>query len=552
MTSTRIRVAVVVAAVTALAMSAAPTAFAGGYPLPENPGTISKPTKSVKKLVASKTCTTATANAHTCFSTLAAAVAAAKQTGKHKYEYTITITAGTWREPVLVEGHQFDGLTITGSTGNAADTVIDLSTLSAPDNQDAILINGAAGVTVKNLTVTRYHGNGVWIVNVQNMFGTKTYLVNNVVASFGGVYGIFARNSFGGTMSNSEAYYNNDSGFYVGETPTQTKPLRTTLTGLKSWGNELGYSGTNSKYVTITKSKWFNNGIGIVPNLLFSEDFPPPSDNIIIDNDVYGNNLNYFVGTNADGSSTAVANKTNRLQVTPFTVNYGSLGGADYPPGIGILLFGSQKTTIQNNRVWGNKLLGVGMLNPSILLTDSSSYKAVCPVGVTPSVACNTLKNTFNLKWNKIIGNKFGNLGRNQNGRDIFYANDGTANCIGGTGSNANTVGGVQSSLVTIGEPTLPKFWATCPVAASFANSGLTLSYFDALTFTDATSESGATGMGARDPSGADFVNNSYHDGRWLHKTDQAAWPTGFGTPIERCKFKVAATPLSGCVGDGK
>jgi len=554
MSSTRTRAAAVAGALSALALAAAPAAYAGGYPLPADPGTPAKPTKKVIKLSVAKSCTAATLN-KTCFTTFAAAVAKAKQTGAHKNEYTLTIAKGTWKEPIILEGHQWDGITIQGATSNAADTVIDLSTLSAPANQDAILINGTSGVTIKNLTVTHYKSNGVWIVNTQTLFGGMTYLVDNVTASFGGVYGIFARNSFGGTIKNSEAYYNNDSGFYIGETPPQTKPVRTTITGVKAWGNELGYSGTNSRYVTITKSKWFNNGIGIVPNLLLSEDFPPPSDNIYIDNDIYGNNLNYFVGKNADGTSTAVANKSNHLQVTPFTVNYGALGGADYPPGIGILLFGSQKSTIQNNRIWGNKLVGVGMLNPSILLTDTSGYKKVCPTGVTPiSADCQTLKDSFVLKANKVFGNKFGNNGANQNGRDIFYANDGVGNCIGGTGSKANTFAG-QSKLVTIGEPTLPKVWASCSDSkfkVTTANSGLTMAYFDTLTFTDATSNSGNAGMGSRDPSGADYVDNSYHDGRWLHANDQAAWPTGFGSPIERCQFKVANTPLSGCVGDGK
>ena len=542
MTSTRTRVAVVVAAVTALAMSAAPAAFAGGYPLPENPGKISKPTKHVKKLVASKTCTSSALRAHTCFATIAAAVAAAKQTGTHRYEYTITITKGTWREPVIAEGHQWDGLTITGSTSNAKDTIIDLSTLSAPDNQDAILINGVAGVTVKNLTVTHYKGNGVWIVNVQNMFGTKTYLVDNVIASFGGVYGIFARNSFGGTMSHSEAYYNNDSGFYVGETPTQTKPLRTTLTGLKAWGNELGFSGTNSRYVTITKSKWFNNGIGIVPNLLFSEDFPPPAFNTIIDNDVYGNNLNYFVGTNADNTSTAVATRENRIQVTPFTVNYGALGGGDYPPGMGILLFGSQDTVIQNNRIWDNHLIGVAMYNPGVLLKDTSGYRAVCGTPSVPIVStdCTMLKEKLKLKRNKVIGNVFGRGGANLNGRDLFYANDDIGNCVGGTGANANV-----AMNVVLGNEN--QAFQSCDASGynKLATQRMGFeAYLYGLSFTDTTSNAGTTAFG--------HVNNLSHDGFWLRTTGQAAWPTGFGTPIERCKFKVAATPLSGCVGDGK
>ena len=58
----------------------------------------------------------------------------------------------------------------------------------------------------------------------------------------------------------------------------------------------LGFSGTNMRYVTITKSKFFNNGTGIVPNALDSEKYAPPEDNVITDNDIFWNNFNYYAG----------------------------------------------------------------------------------------------------------------------------------------------------------------------------------------------------------------------------------------------------------------
>ena len=97
-------------------------------------------------------------------------------------------------------------------------------------------------------------------------------------------------------MANSEASWNNDSGFYIGQTPAQTKPIRSIVANVKSYGNVLGFSGTNMRYVTITKSQWFNNGIGIVPNALDSEKYAPPEDNVITDNDIFWNNFNYYAG----------------------------------------------------------------------------------------------------------------------------------------------------------------------------------------------------------------------------------------------------------------
>src|SRR3954470_21643000 len=79
-------------------------------------------------------------------------------------------------------------------------------------------------------------------------------------------------------------------------TPVQAKPKRSLVTGIKSYGNVLGFSGTNMRYVTITKSQWFNNGTGIVPNALDTEKFAPPEENVITDNDVFWNNFNYYKG----------------------------------------------------------------------------------------------------------------------------------------------------------------------------------------------------------------------------------------------------------------
>ena len=57
----------------------------------------------------------------------------------------------------------------------------------------------------------------------------------------------------------------------------------------------LGYSGTNSKYVKITKSDFYNNGVGVVPNTLDSERFEPTATGIIENNNIFWNNFNYFL-----------------------------------------------------------------------------------------------------------------------------------------------------------------------------------------------------------------------------------------------------------------
>ncbi len=76
-------------------------------------------------------------------------------------------------------------------------------------------INGAVNVTVNGFTAQHYTANGFFAVN------TKNYTFTNLKAFLVGVYGIYAFNSVGGTMTDSEAAWNSDSGFYIGQTPPQ-------------------------------------------------------------------------------------------------------------------------------------------------------------------------------------------------------------------------------------------------------------------------------------------------------------------------------------------
>ena len=163
--------------------------------------------------------------------------------------------------------------------------VLEGKTLKGVAKANGVVINGANEVTVRGFKAQHYNGNGFFVTNATG------YHFNDLNARYVGVYGLYAFNTIGGEMRRDTAAWNNDSGFYVGQTPKQTKPVRTILSDLVSYGNVLGYSGTNSRYVTITKSKWFNNGVGIVPNALDSEKFPPPEENVITDNDIFWNNF---------------------------------------------------------------------------------------------------------------------------------------------------------------------------------------------------------------------------------------------------------------------
>ena len=174
---------------------------------------------------------------------------------------TVAVKPGTYKEGVIVSGHRHDKLTIKGSPNDPKKTKLIMSGLHGGPAQNAIAVAGADNVRLTGFFGRDFKSNGFYIANANG------YKMDHLIAERDGEYGLFAFNSIGGSMTDSTAYYFNDSGFYVGQTPVQRHPKRTTISHVTAYLNVLGYSGTNSKYVDIKNSMWFNNGDGIVPEL---------------------------------------------------------------------------------------------------------------------------------------------------------------------------------------------------------------------------------------------------------------------------------------------
>jgi plastocyanin len=362
----------------AVALLVPAAAMAADYPAPSNPGGPSKRPNNTKTLKVCK-------HGKGCIKTIQKAV------NKAKAGDTIKVANGTYREGVKITGGKKAFLRIVGNAKKPQKVVVD----AGRKKQNSILINGANNVTLTGLTTRNYVANGVFALNVNG------YDFSHLIAHNGGSYGIYAFNSKGGRIADSVAYYNNDGGFYIGQTPKQTKPKRSIAKNLRSWGNAIGWSGTNMRYVTITKSKFFNNGVGIAPNALDSEKFPPAEDNVIADNDIFWNNFNYFAGA-------------------PFKPKkFG--GGFALPPGLGILMIGVRTTKIQNNRIYGNYLSGVAMVT-DFALQKPENKQFADPVS------------------NEVTGNQFGLGGQDLNGHDIAYDGSGRFNCFAANDMHSPTI----------------------------------------------------------------------------------------------------------------
>jgi parallel beta-helix repeat protein len=345
---------------------------------------------------------------------------------KFKNQKTKTIVAvrpGKYVEGVVVDGtarrKDFDGLTIQGTKHNRRLTVLEgknaKGELGAAQNGiEAISVDH---LTIRNMWARNYQSNGFFI-HASNERGQHCvgYDMANLLASANRSYGLFAKNCLGGKMVNSAGYHQGDSAFYVGETPCdrknwtnhgvvppptrcQRKPKWTLLKNDRSFENVLGYSGTNSKYVKIVDSAFYNNGAGIVPNTLDSEGFEPNGWNIIEHNDVFWNNYNYFL------SGTAFHT---------VSVGLGKLGNntVNYPTGVGIILYGSANTIVRKNNVFGNYKWGVAAFSG--------------PGEVFVANEGNDAKNINN----QYLENTMGRNGADPNGEfDFFNDNTGGGNC---------------------------------------------------------------------------------------------------------------------------
>jgi hypothetical protein len=357
------------AAFAAAALLAPATAGAQSYPPPQQPGKVQAKPKGPHKTY------TVCKKKHRCdFRTIQKAV------NKAKAGDTIRVRNGVYREAVKVDGSKKRYLKLVGNRAHPEKVL-----LKARGNmQNGIFVNAANEVTVDGFMARGYKSNGFFFTNLNG------YTMNHLIARQTGVYGLYAFNTIGGRMLNSEAYYVNDGAFYIGQTPPQAKPVRTIVRNVDGWGSPLGFSATNMRYVTITKSRFYNNGAGIVPNALDSEKYPPAEDNEIIDNDIFWNNFDFHQGK------------------PPFHIRQDGTA-ALVPIGTGVLLLGGRGNRIENNRIHGNYLAGVAAIQ-GILLQKNPDAK--------------------DLQRNIVRGNAFGMGGADVNGVDLMFDGNGSDNCF--------------------------------------------------------------------------------------------------------------------------
>ncbi len=317
---------------------------------------------------------------------------------KGKKNATVKVKPGTYKEGVIVDGSKYNGLTIKGTKKNAKKVVLEGKNAKNENGlaQNGVEVIGAKNVTVKNMTAQNYATNGFFYHDCKN------YTMSNLRAKFNRSYGLYAFDCKGGEMSKSEAWGHGDSGYYVGATPVQNKnPKKNVLKKLESYKNVLGFSGTNSHYVTIKDSYFYNNGAGIAPNTLDVEPYEPAGDSVIRDNYIFWNNFNYFLPNSPVG--------------TVGTGGLGEVGGnpINYPTGVGVLLFGTDNTVVKDNEIFGNFKWGTAVFSDPFNDGDDAISTD------------NTMTNNTN-----------GRGGTDTNAVDYFSDGSGSGNCYAGNSSS--------------------------------------------------------------------------------------------------------------------
>jgi hypothetical protein len=251
---------------------------------------------------------------------------------------TIDVKPGKYVEGVIVSGHTHDGLRIIGTGKKPAAVLLEGKNAHGPGGaaQNGVEGDGVNDLVLENMKAEHFAANGFFINDCHG------YLMKNLIAGFNHAYGLFTFKCIGGRMTQSVGYGHGDAAFYVGGTPPQKHPKTTTLDHLTAYKNVLGFSGSNSKYMVIRDSEFYNNGAGLVPNTWKPEPYEPSSDGVIEHNLIYWNNFDYF----RPGS--------------PVKTTSSGINGTDlnFPVGAGVMLFGVSRWTVKDNSIFGNFLWG--------------------------------------------------------------------------------------------------------------------------------------------------------------------------------------------------
>jgi hypothetical protein len=336
---------------------------------------------------------------------------------------------------------------------------------------NGITVYKASGVVLQNFTACNFlgynhGGDAIWFdgggasgkQEIGYWYGsylsaTSTYWGGHEKPA--GMYGIYASNTYGpGTFIQDYASNMADSGYYIGACPD----CHTTLNHVRSEGNDLGYSGTNSGgRLVIENSEFNNNEEGVATTSQNNDDAPPPQDG-------------ECPGGKTNPNAPSVAQRKDICWVFIHNkVLYNNNGATPTSPsapglvGTGMTAAGSRNDLIVENTFAGNRAWGLLLIpfpaqeTPPPQVPESDHCRGGVGTGSGESYVC-----YFDDFANEVANNKFinnGAFGNPTNGDIGEVSNPETnGNCWhGNTGPNGSTPSStpaeIQKTHGTCGTP---------------------------------------------------------------------------------------------------
>lgn len=237
---------------------------------------------------------------------------------------TINIEAGTYKESVAVNKA---GIKLIGLGDKATAVVIE----NPGDEEDGIRVDeDGDGFVLKNITVKDFEENGVFLIGVDNFAISYVTAINN------GEYGIFPVKCTNGIVDHCTATKHTDTGIYIGQSSDVKMQYNT------AYANVIGLEVENSSNVDVTFNKANNNVCGILADLLPGKDVKTSTNVRIANNLVFKNNHENF---GEEGSLESVI-----------------------PSGLGILVLGTDQTTVEHNISVDNNFAGITVFSTLVLV----------------------------------------------------------------------------------------------------------------------------------------------------------------------------------------
>ena len=318
----------------------------------------------------------------------------------------IDVEPGLYRETVFIDK---DRIELRGIVRGGQWPVLD------GENRlnDGVLVSGH-GVTIERLWVKRYKGNGIMTQGANNY-----RIVYNVVEgpTFYAIFPQFGRN---GLVAHNIVFGSDDAAIYVGMSQNVD------VVNNETFASIIGIESENSHDILIENNYVHDNVIGIATTML--PGLPvKSSDRLIVRNNV-------------------VARNNMENHAPPGAITAGA------PPGLGILVLGTDHTTVEGNLIRDNDGIGIMVSETNFLVTTPDDRMDPFPDGTQ------VLRNVFVDNGGKPRGTlkDLLDVAGVERGVDVLSTGKGRDNCLAdraavttlGTRNFADCAAGTTSAAV--------------------------------------------------------------------------------------------------------